>query len=235
MATNRKASLVKGIFLAVTFWAVLILIFSPVFGQGRNGLQYADDLFNRLSKGSSHFIPNLSAMNEKFKGRAFSLGLKEDKTDADARIVLGKNGVTVEKIDGKLTVSGDLGAMLAAVLRDSEDMYQNRGEKLTALYDIEHKTAMKAWWSALKRMDGKLKLDGKLEEAGIISEVMKKAVEPAYNYYGIAAEKVADKAVLMTSTLVFYVIYTLWWGFAIFYIFDGIGLSMTKKGFKKEV
>ena len=235
MATNKKASLAKGAFLAVTFWGVLIYIFSPVFGDGRNGLQYADDLFNRLSKGSSHFIPKLEAMNEKFKGRAFSVSLKEDSTDADAAVVLGKNGVKVEKIEGKLTVSGDLGAMLASVLRDSENMYQNQGGKLTALYGIQHKTALKAWWSVLKRMDDRFKVEGKIEESGIVSEVMKKAVEPAYNYYGIEAEKVADKAALMTSTLVFYVIYTIWWGFAIYFIFDGIGLSMTKKGLKKEV
>jgi hypothetical protein len=34
---------------------------------------------------------------------------------------------------------------------------------------------------------------------------------------------------------VFYVVYTLWWGFAIFFIFEGIGLSMTKAKVKKEV
>ena len=64
---------------------------------------------------------------------------------------------------------------------------------------------------------------------------MKKAVEPAYNYYGVVAEKVIDKAVIMTGLLVFYVAYTMWWGFAIFYMFDGIGLTMKKAKVKKEV
>jgi len=41
----------------VTFAGVLALIFSPIFGDGRNGLVYADDMFNKLSKGSSYFIP----------------------------------------------------------------------------------------------------------------------------------------------------------------------------------
>jgi hypothetical protein len=39
----------------------------------------------------------------------------------------------------------------------------------------------------------------------------------------------------MTGLLVFYVIYTMWWGFAIFYMFDGIGLTMKKAKVKKEV
>jgi hypothetical protein len=46
---------------------------------------------------------------------------------------------------------------------------------------------------------------------------------------------VKEKAGLMTFLLVFYVAYTLWWGFAIFFIFEGIGLTMSKAKVKKEV
>jgi len=44
--------------LALSFLGVLLLIFSPVF-DGKNGLVYSDDLFNKLSKGSSYFIPKV--------------------------------------------------------------------------------------------------------------------------------------------------------------------------------
>ncbi|MEO5358759.1 MAG: hypothetical protein H7844_15880, partial [Nitrospirae bacterium YQR-1] len=97
------------------------------------------------------------------------------------------------------------------------------------------KAVLKTWWIVLKAMDKQLKKDGKIEEASIVSEVSKKTVEPAYNFYGIEAQSVKDKAILMTGLLVFYVIYTMWWGFAIFYIFEGIGLSMKKAKVKKEV
>ena len=80
-----------------------------------------------------------------------------------------------------------------------------------------------------------LKKQGKIEDAKIVSDVMKKAVEPAYNYYKVEAQSVVDKAGIMTGLLVFYVIYTMWWGFAIFYLFDGIGLTMKKAKVKKEV
>lgn len=80
----------------------------------------------------------------------------------------------------------------------------------------------------MKPLDKQLKKEGKIEEAKIVSDVMKKAVETAHNFYGIEAQKVTDKAGLMTGLLVFYVIYTMWWGFAIYYMFEGIGLSMSK-------
>jgi len=39
---------------------------------------------------------------------------------------------------------------------------------------------------------------------------------------------VKDHIVLMTFLLVFYVVYTMWWGFSIFYVFEGLGLSMKR-------
>jgi hypothetical protein len=58
-------------------------------------------------------------------------------------------------------------------------------------------------------------------------------VEVGYNFYGIEPESAASKAGTLTFDLVFYVIYTLWWGFAIFYLSEGMGLQMTK-GKKSE-
>jgi len=124
--------------------------------------------------------------------------------------------------------------VLAAALRDSDEMYRNDGKVVAERYGVKEKDALRAWWTSLTAVDKFLKKNGKIEEAKMVSDVYKKAIETAYNYYGIPAEKVADKAVLMTALLVFYVAYTLWWGFAIFYIFDGIGLTMTKAKVKKE-
>src|SRR5512134_612629 len=81
MANTSKKSLGVGIALAVSFLAVLFLIFSPIFGEGRNGLVFADDLFNKLSKGSSYFIPKVAKDNEKFMGKMFAVNIKVGKTD----------------------------------------------------------------------------------------------------------------------------------------------------------
>jgi capsid portal protein len=63
---------------------------------------------------------------------------------------------------------------------------------------------------------------------------MKKAIEPAYNFYKIDGQKVVDHAGMLSGLLVFYVAYTMWWGYAIFYLFDGFGLTMKKAKVKKE-
>ena len=236
MAHNNK-SIGVGVVLAISFFAVLALIFTPVFGSGMNGLDYADDLFNKLSKGSSYFVPKLNKIAQAYAGRAFQAEVALDKpeTAALAATLFTSAGAQATADGAKLTVAGDLGAVLAVVLKDADDMYRNDGAAVSARYGgVKEKTALKAWWTAFAAIDKSFKKSGKIEESKIVSDVMKKGVETAYNYYGIPAEKVADKAVLMTSLLVFYVLYTLWWGFAIFYIFDGIGLTMTKAKVKKE-
>lgn len=57
MLVTDKKLFIKGILLLVSFTVVFILIFSPIFPGGVNGLHFSDDLFNKLSKGSSYFIP----------------------------------------------------------------------------------------------------------------------------------------------------------------------------------
>jgi hypothetical protein len=241
MAKTNGKSIGIGVALAISFLVVLVLIFTPMFGKdangkGMNGLDYADDLFNKLSKGSSYFIPKLQKSAAGYAGRQFAaeVSLEKPETAALAANLFTAAGASAQAEGGKLTVSGDLGAVLVAVLRDSDEMYRNDGKAVAERYGAKEKDALRAWWTSLTAIDKFLKKNGKIEEAKIISDVYKKAIETAYNYYGIPAEKVADKAVLMTALLVFYVAYTLWWGFAIFYIFDGIGLTMTKAKVKKE-
>jgi hypothetical protein len=226
-----------GAFLALTFIGVLTLIFSPVFGNGMNGLTYADDMFNKLSKGSSYFIPKVVKSNEKFTNTSIALTVKLEKPEQneDTMKLLTAAGVAVKNDGPALQISGNLGALMSKVLVDADDMYKNDGKKVADRYGIDEKAAMTSWWNVLKVMDKELKKQGKIEDAKIVSDVMKKAVEPAYNYYKIEAQQVADKALIMTGLLVFYVAYTMWWGFAIFYMFDGIGLTMKKAKVKKEV
>jgi hypothetical protein len=51
-------------------------------------------------------------------------------------------------------------------------------------------------------------------------------VEPAYNYYGIEGQKISDRFGVVIFSLIFYVIYTLWYGFGIMYLFEGVGLKL---------
>jgi hypothetical protein len=226
-----------GVLLAISFAAVLVLIFSPVFGGGKNGLEYSDDLFNKLSKGSSYFIPDIAKKVDKFKGKTFDVTVKLDNpadVEKAVKIFIGA-GAQVGATDNALKISGDLGKTLSNLITDSDAMYKNHDSEVTARYGIDGKEVMVLWHGVFTKSIKELQKAKSIDEANIISDVLKKAVEPAYNFYGIEAQSVMDKAALMTSLLVFYVAYTMWWGYAIFYMFEGIGLSMKKAKVKKEV
>jgi len=252
MAIKHKGHFFIGLSLFISFLVVLFLIFSNIFPGGLNGLEYADEMFNKLSKGSSYFIPKVTKSNEKFMGNMFSvtlnMGKAEDKPgDGEARaerayqLFIVNEGIAKAEVKGtELKIEGDLGKVLGTAIRDSETMYRNDGEKMKALYASAMKTddmkqMFRQWYNVLDRMNKKFVIEKKAAEAKICADVMKKAVEAAYNYYGIEPVKVKDKLGIMTFLLVFYVVYTLWWGFSIFFLFEGIGLSMTKAKVKKEV
>ena len=253
---QAKKHLGFGIVMALSFWVVLFLIFSPIFpktpeGQPQNGLDWADELFNQLAKGSSYFIPKVQKSNEKFMGKMFSATINvskpEDKPgDAEKRaeraskLFMINPGAKVVVNGAQLKIEGDLGVVLKAALEDADMMFKNEGDKIKAKYaeamgTDDMKQLFRQWNNVLPKIDKAFKKEGKIEEAKIVSDVTKKAVEASYNFYGVDAKKVKDEVFLMTFLLVFYVFYTLWWGFAIFFIFEGIGLTMSKAKVRKEV
>ena len=255
MASSKK-HLGLGIFMALSFFGILFITFSPVFpktkdGQAQNGLQWADEMFNQLAKGSSYFIPKVQKNAEKFVGKQFSATIKLDKPedkpgDAEkrakraAQVFIINPGAKVDINGSQLKIEGDLGLVLKASLEDADAMFKNEGDKLKAKYAAamgtdDEKQIFRQWNNVLPKIDKVFKKDGKIEDANMVSEVTKKAIEAAYNFYKVDAVKVSEKAGLMTFLLVFYVAYTMWWGFAIFFIFEGIGLTMSKAKEKKEV
>ena len=102
---------------ASAFLGVLFMIFSPVFG-GKNGLQLADNSFNRLAKGSSYVIPKIAKDNEAFMGRMFTVSITADKPDdkpgaalkraENISKVLTTAGAKVEVTGTSLKIEGDL-------------------------------------------------------------------------------------------------------------------------------
>lgn len=233
-----------GALFAVTFLGVLIAIFSPIL-QGKNGLEFADDNFNKLAKGSSYFIPKVAKNNEQYMGRPFSVTIKTDKPDdkqgdaekraANIAKVLTTAGAKVDVNGTLVKIEGDLGQVLASALQDADAMFKNDGEKIKARYGADDEKKMfRQWHNALTRINKEFDKEKKIDESKMVSDVVKKAIEPAYNFYQIDANKVSDHAGMMSGLLVFYVFYTMWWGYAIFYLFEGLGLTMKKAKVKKE-
>jgi hypothetical protein len=226
-----------GLLLGITFFGILALIFSPVFGGGKNGLEYSDALFNKLAKGSSYFVPKLTGDLKGVEKQELAVSVKMEDADQAARAAKIFARVAPDTVSQgvQLSIKGNLSKLLGAVLEDSNAMYFNKGDEVREKYGIDEKEVMTTWWAALNRAVKELQKSRKTEQSNIILEVMKKGIEPAYNFYKIDPQSISEKAFTATGLLVFYVLYTLWWGFAIFYLFDGLGLSMKKARVKREV
>ena len=235
MLIQDKKHFSRGVILGVSFILLFLVIISPVFG-GKNGLQYADDIFNKLAKGSSYFIPEATRSIEKFMNRQISVAITyENPEDAQrtARL-LSLSEAKAEQQEGVLKIEGSLGKIMATGIRDSNFMYFNDGEKLKSAYGYDEKQVMKDWWQAFDKMSQEFKKTKVFDNAKILSDVNKKVIEAAYNFYRIEPVKVSERAGTMTGLLVFYVVYSLWWGFALMFLVEGMGLTMSKKGAKKE-
>lgn len=237
MLIRHKGTTWIGLLLSVSFLGVLVLIFSPVFGQGRNGLQFSDQLFNKLAKGSSYFVPELVAQLKGVEKQklAVSIEMKDANEAARALKIFSRPAPETTAQGAVLNVRGNLAKLLGAVVQDSSSMYFNKGGEIREKYGMDEREVMLIWHHSLNLAAKELQKNMSIAQAKMILDVVARGIEPAYNFYQVEPEGIGDKALLATSLLVFYLVYTLWWGFAIFFLFDGIGLSMTKAKVKREV
>lgn len=232
---RNKGAFIKGLLLAVTFFIVLFGMFLPLF-DGENALKAADRLFNSISKGSTYYIPDLTKKDQAFMGEKFEalVKLKTPEMAQQASKLLTAAGAQVTADAAQIKVTGDLGKVLDASLKDSEALFHNRDGELQSKYGFPGKQVMFVWWNILKETDKDFKRQTKFKEAAFVDTVVKKGVEVAYNFFQIAPQTASSRMGILTFSLVFYVIYTLWWGIAVLYLFEGVGLEM-KAGAKKEM
>ena len=217
-----------GVALMTAFAVVLVVMFLPIF-EGRNALDYMDSLFNSVSKGSAYYVADLKAEAEGQRGTAVAVSLAV-ASESQARQVtelLRAGGGTVQVAEAELRVSADLGGILGRTLQDSDEMFANAGASVRDRYGYEERRVLFNWWNALQAMDEDLKRQGRFAEAAFVAKVNEKAVECAYNYYGIEPWKVSDKIGLVLFSLVFYVVYTVWYGYAIIFLLEGWGFTLS--------
>jgi len=223
----HKKEFYGGIAMMLAFIVVMAIIFSPVF-NGKNGLQYMDDLYNCISKGSAYTIPQLKEKANKFMGNTVNatLVMKDNEQAEKTASLLKKAGVSVIISGRELKVTGDFGKILIHCLGDADLMYHNDGRALASKYNYNEREVMYNWWVALKAMDRDLKKQKKFQESKTIGEVSKKGVELSYNYYKVEPQKLVDRLGVVIFSLVFYVAYTLWYGFSIMFMFEGWGMKL---------
>lgn len=224
---NDKRKFFTGLAMQIGFFIVLIAFFSPIFG-GQNGLNYLDNLYNSISKGSAYYIPKVKKESDAFLGGSVSVTLAmadREQAEQTARLFEG-GGAELVASETQLNVTGDLGRILNRCLVDADAMYYNNGQKVSDACGYNEKKALYNWWKALKEMEKDLKKQKKFKEAEIVALVKKKAVETSYNYYNIEPEKITSKIGIVIFSLIFYVIYTVWYGFGFMFMFEGWGMRL---------
>jgi hypothetical protein len=223
----RKKEFSLGLGLLVAFFVVLVIFFSPVF-NGHNGLDYLDNLYNSISKGSAYYIPKLKDDAKAFNGSSveMSFSMANPAQAQQTAQLFMKSGAMVNVSEAKLKVSGDLGKILENCLADSDALYKNDGKGLAAKYGYNERQALYNWWQAFKGVEKDLNNQKKFKEAKTVANISKKAVETCYNYYTIEPQNIMERLGVVVFSLVFYVIYTLWYGFAILFMFEGWGMKL---------
>jgi hypothetical protein len=226
MIADRK-TFYGGSGLLIGFTVVLVIMFMPVF-SGKNTLDYLDSLYNSIAKGSAYFIPKVRETTSGLAGTPIrvSITLSSEEQAKQTAGLFQKSGAEVNLAGTRLDVRGDLGRILEKVLSDADLMYYNDSQKIEETHGYSGRRVLFNWWTALKGAAKDLEKQKAFKSAKAVNLVIKKAVETAYNFYGIEPQKISDRFVIVLFSLFFYVAYTLWYGFAILYLFEGWGLKL---------
>jgi hypothetical protein len=223
-----KKEFYGGFALLVGFFVVFAIMFTPVF-EGKNALNYLDSLYNTISKGSAYYIPKLKKEVADFKAEPVSITItmKDQQQAEKTALLFEKSGASAEVTGSGIKISGDLNKIMENCLEDSDNMFNNNGTVISGKYGYPEKEVLFNWWSAIKAMDKAFGKQGKFKEMKLIGSVSKKGVECSYNYYKITPQKISEKLGIVVFSLVFYVVYTMWYGFAILFMFEGWGLKLS--------
>jgi hypothetical protein len=227
MTRIKKKELGIGVFLLATFAVVMVMIFMPIV-DGGNALNYLDNLYNSISKGSAYYIPKIEHLVEEHSSEVVTLNLKLDDSRAAqaSEPLFVRAGATTAVEDATLMVNGDIETIFGICLEDAESAYNNRGEDLVARYGTDARTTLYNWWQALGAMEKDLNRQKLFAAAKLTHAVQAKTVECAYNYYGIEAQAIKDRWGTVLFSLVFYVLYTIWYGYGIMFVFEGLGFEL---------
>jgi len=204
MAASKK-EFVGGLCLMAGFLVVLAIFFMPIF-NGHNGLNYLDDLFNSISKGSAYYIPSVKEKIGKSEtGKAVTVALSYDSVELvkESAVLFTKAGATVTEDAEKLNITGDFGNILMNCLEDSDALFHNKGDVLQEKYGIEGRKVLFNWWTSLKAMKKSFDKQEQFANGKTVYTVMTRAVECSYNYYKIVPESMSNKLGTVIFSLVF--------------------------------
>ena len=169
----RKSRLLQSFVLIVSFSGVLVLMFMPLF-DGQTPLQFADSLYNSISKGSAYFIPAMKKTAARYDNTAVSANLvfgDEDQARQVARL-FEASGAQAAVNGRELKVNGNLGRILASSLEDCDAMYHNEEARVQSKYGYDARAALYNWWAAFHELQRELKTQNHFQQAKTVSQVV---------------------------------------------------------------
>ncbi len=209
------------------FAAVFCVIALPIFG-GRSFLGVADDLFNRLTKHSAIDVPAAEERAAAFAGVAadFAIAPREFAEREKLLAVASANGLAAAAAaDGRLRLRADLSVVAAAMLRDARSAFENRGAELERRYGLSGEEVIYCWWTICNGFVPAGGRGASTREARFVAYVSAKVLEPTYNFRGIEARDIHGSALPAALLLAAYVLYTLWYGFSLLLLLEGLGIE----------
>ena len=76
-------------------------------------------------------------------------------------------------------------------------------------------------------LSSKLVKETRFADAKLVAALRTKVVEAAYNFHGIEPQRIEDQWHIVVFSLLFYVLYTIWYGYGLMFLFEGLGLQLT--------
>ncbi len=232
LVVNKK-EFTLGAVLAVTFFVLLFIMHTTtvISIKGKSLVNYTDEMFVSVSKGSVYFIPDLVKIGDKYVGKPLDVKINGSEKSA---MIFEKTNAKIELKNGELKIKGDLGEILKNVLKDADAVFKGEDKRLYDRYGYAGREVIHQWWLSLREIEGVYKKAKKFDEIKSLKTVRIKALEPAFNFCGVEAASASQHALGISAVIVFYVIYTVWWGYAIYFLSEGVGLLMKKSKEKKE-
>jgi hypothetical protein len=207
------------------------------WGDHRSGLERVDQLFNQLAKNSTYFIPEAVNLAPKFEGKTVDFGITSRWPGDDARMaqIIQTNLFSAVLLgDGRVRIKGDLGKMGLAASMDAGLLFKGQESDLRVKYGVNGKEAVYYWWMAFDGLTRRLIQENRSSEADFTRFMATRVLEPAYNFAGIETRSIGENIWTVAFFLAFYLLYTLLYGFSILFLFEGLGIHVTKSKEKKE-
>ncbi len=224
---DQKKDAIIGLSLMTGFTLILVLLFLPII-ENKTPITYLDDLYNSISKGSVYYIPSLGDEAKKYEQTQIdvSFAILNNKQIDQIGKLLTSSKMEYSISENTIRLQGSLSSLIQSALQDADDMFKNKGDLIQQRYDSYERDVIFNWWTVFNEIESALTKQEMFKEANFVATVSKKAIECSYNYYQIEPQNIADRSLLVVASLAFYVLYTLWFGFAVMHLFKGLGLRL---------